>query len=493
MNNDNNDKINIKQINNQTPTELERIVLEELKKEKQTEELSKTKQFTLLNSRNKNNDFELPKPKQNLSDTIKLKLSDLRAKIDEQNIELPTLKPKKSLYDTVIIRLDDLINKKNAIKRIESKKITNIEEVSSKNKYRTKDKINVDSEYFGKKLYYLNKVAIKNLKIEKNHPVRRYTNLSKLTKIDKIKISKENYKEYQNKLNKFAINKLYYKIAPKETNSYRIYKYSLIISLTLILIATINLGNWLLEGKKTKNLTENIHEFVEITETTSGKLFNIEDPTPSITPSDEEENEDENPYWHYLNTPLTSVDFDKLTSLNEDTKAWLIVNNTNVNYPVVQGEDNDFYLTHSFDKSYNTAGWVFADYRTTFDTISRNTIVYAHGRKDQVMFGSLTKTLESEWHEDQKNQIVQFSTLKYNTMWQIFSIYTTEAETYYLTHDFGSDESFKEYLKEMQKRSIYDFKVNLNNDDKILTLSTCYNDNGIRLVIQAKLVKIEER
>jgi sortase B len=78
-------------------------------------------------------------------------------------------------------------------------------------------------------------------------------------------------------------------------------------------------------------------------------------------------------------------------------------------------------------------------------------------------------------------------------MWQIISIYKIEAESYYITTDFSSTESFLKFGQTMLDRSIYDFGVDVNEDDKLLTLSTCYNDNGIRLVVQAKLVKIQER
>ena len=229
-----------------------------------------------------------------------------------------------------------------------------------------------------------------------------------------------------------------------------------------------------------------------VIETNEGELFNIEEP-PLEPEMDEEYSDKKSMYWQYLNTPLSSVDFTNLLKQNKDTIGWLIVNNTNVNYPVVQTTNNDYYLKHAFDRSSNSAGWVYADFRNNFDDLSKNTVIYAHGRKDKVMFGSLTNTLNSKWYKNKDNQIIQFSTLKYNTMWQIFAIYKYEAESYYITTDFSSDESFMEFAKTMKNRSIYDFGIDLNKDDKILTLSTCYNDNGIRLVVQAKLVKIQER
>lgn len=511
QNNKNTDEeIKIEQINPRTElTDLEKTVILEfrIEQEKKEEELSKTKQFKLLNSKRKNNDIDLPQKKQNLTDTIKLKISDLRAAIDEE-MDLPTLKPKKSLYDTVIIKLDDLINKKNALTKYNYKKVTNIETPKEQEKkfhlFKPKDitksksiKINVDSEEYGRQLYNLNKIALIELSSKRPKKIRKYSSLSKLEKIDKIHVSRTNYLKYQKKLNSFAINKLYYKIAPKETKKYILYKYSVLLSSLIFIITSLIIVNWFVQGAKINNLSNSIKEDTEIIELEGGDLFNIEEPSIEEEPPEPEKNESysnkNTMYWKYLNTPLSSVDFTSLLKENSDTIGWLIVNNTNVNYPVVQTIDNDYYLKHSFDKSNNYAGWVFADFRDNFTDLSKNTVIYAHGRKDKVMFGSLTNTLEEKWYKNLDNQIIQLSTLKYNTMWQIFAIYKIQEESYYITTDFSSEDSFATFVKTMKERSIYDFGIEVTTKDKLLTLSTCYNDKGIRLVVQAKLVKIQER
>ena len=516
-----NEQVHIEQINPRTElNDLEKTAILQFELENKIhkeEELSKTQQFKMLNKK-VNEEIELPKKKVNLGDTIKLKISDLRAAIDNSDLELPALKPKRSLYDTVIIKLDDFINKKNSLAKGNSKKVTKIEETKKNKKrfhlFKPKDitkvkdlKLNIDSEEFGRQLYNLNRIALNNLSIDNQTKARKYSTLSKLEKIEKVHISKKNYLKYQNKLNKFAINKLYYKLAPKETKKYKLYKYSVIASGFIFVLTSVIIVNWFINGISINRLSSSLREDTTITEVTNkGDLFNVQVPneTPDlsipIVPEDAPKPEIDNQYsdkktmyWKYLNTPLSSVDFTELLKENKDTVGWLIVNNTNVNYPVVQTVDNDYYLTHSFDRSYNSAGWVYADFRDNFDVFSNNMVIYAHGRKDKVMFGSLTNTLKDTWYTNLDNQIIQLSTLKYNTMWQIFSIYTIEAESYYITTDFGSEESYAKFLETMKNRSIYDFGVELNTNDKLLTLSTCYNDNGIRLVVQAKLVKIQER
>lgn len=508
-------EIHIEQINpREELNDLEKTAILQFKldeaQEKKEAELSKTMQFKILNSKSSNSNMDLPKRKTNLTDTIKLKISDLRAAIDAQDLEMPELKKKKSLYDTVIIKLDDLINNRKALSRYHNQKVTRVEEPASHEKkfhlFKPRDitkvkdlKLNVDSEEFGRQLYNLNRIALTVLSSSKPKKVRKYSTLSKIQTIEKVQISKSSYLKYQQKLQKFAINKLYYKFAPKESGKYKLYKYSVMLSSAVFFVTSLVIANWFIQGLSINSLSNSLKEDAPIVQIEEGTLVNVEIPEDiqneeAPEPEKKEEySKKESMYWKYLNTPLTSVDFTELTKQNKDTVGWLIVNNTNVNYPVVQTTNNDYYLTHAFDRSSNSAGWVYADFRNSFDEFSNNTVIYAHGRKDKVMFGSLTNTLKSNWYKNTDNQIIQFSTLKYNTMWQIISIYKIEAESYYITTDFSSTDSYQRFIDTMLSRSIYDFGVDVTTDDKLLTLSTCYNDNGIRLVVQAKLVKIAER
>lgn len=203
---------------------------------------------------------------------------------------------------------------------------------------------------------------------------------------------------------------------------------------------------------------------------------------------DEKEPEILSDYWYYVKFPLIDVDINSLKKKNSDTVGWINVNNTNINYPYVQSKDNKYYLNRSYDRSYNDAGWVFMDYRNNSNLDNKNTILYAHSRLDKTMFGSLSKVLKSEWHANKDNHIIRISTSDENTLWQIFSVYKIEAESYYITTDFNNDSEYNKFLKTIKKRSIYNFNTSLDTNDKILTLSTCYDD-GVRTVVHAKLIK----
>ena len=190
---------------------------------------------------------------------------------------------------------------------------------------------------------------------------------------------------------------------------------------------------------------------------------------------------------------LLEVDFNKLLQKNSDTVGWIEVKGTNINYPIVQTTDNNYYLHHAFDKSKNDAGWVYMDYRNDPVNFDQNTIIYAHSRYNGTMFGSLKNILNSSWYNNKNNYIIRLSTPTENTIWQVFSVYTIEKESYYITTNFSTTESYDEFLKTMKKRSNVNFTATPNTNDKILTLSTCKDNFGSRVVMQAKLIKREVR
>lgn len=190
---------------------------------------------------------------------------------------------------------------------------------------------------------------------------------------------------------------------------------------------------------------------------------------------------------------MINVDFNKLLEKNKDTVAWLKVEGTNINYPIVQTDNNSYYLNHSYDKSYNKAGWVYADYRNNLNEFDKNTVIYAHGRVDTTMFGSLKNILKSSWYNDKNNHIIKLSAPNHNTLWQVFSVYTIKAESYYITTKFPSNESFNEFVNTLKGRSKVKFSATPTTGDKILTLSTCLDSHGNRVVMHAKLIKIENK
>ncbi len=258
----------------------------------------------------------------------------------------------------------------------------------------------------------------------------------------------------------------------------------IIISFSIMAISGYKIFFWNKDNKQIEKEVEEIN-----------KITNIED-----VPVDEEKEElvnspqddPNNDYWSYVKLPLINVDFNELKNKNKDTVAFLKVNGTNINYPVVQTNDNKYYLSHSFNKKANDAGWVFLDYRNNIDKLQDNTIIYAHGRLDKTMFGSLKNIFSNNWYKDTDNYVINLSTPSENTLWQVISVYKIPTETYYLTTNFGTEKSHQKFIDTIISRSKYDFGASVNTNDKILTLSTCYNDRE-KVVLHARLIKKRKR
>lgn len=245
----------------------------------------------------------------------------------------------------------------------------------------------------------------------------------------------------------------------------------------LLIFSFLILYSWHRDNKSIEDIEQELDDIVEVT-TTEGQGELINPP--------EDKNND---YWYYITLPFYEVDFKELLKKNPDTVAFIHIPNTNINYPIVQSNDNSYYLTHAFDKSKNDAGWVFMDYRNQNNFVDDNTIIYGHGRVNKTVFGSLKTLLTETWQSDKSNYVIQISTPNANYVYQIFSIYTIDAESYYIIPSFATSQSKQTWISTMQERNQAMQSADVSVYDKIITLSTCQNNNGGRIVVQGKLIK----
>lgn len=262
------------------------------------------------------------------------------------------------------------------------------------------------------------------------------------------------------------------------------WKNIILILIFLILFITLNISiyniiKWKLDSNKTNEEINTIQENANIEEVQDNKGTEIIKQAEKIPK--------ENTYWDYIKMNMIDVNFDNLKKINSDVVGWIKVNGTNINYPFVQSKDNKYYLTHSFSKSYNNAGWVFLDYRNN-NINNRNTIIYAHGRTDKTMFGTLRKVLNNGWINNTNNYVIKISTEKENSLWQIFSIYHIPTTNDYLQTEFKDEREYQRFLNILKNRSNHNFNTSITSNDTILTLSTCYNDSE-KMVVHAKLIK----
>lgn len=215
---------------------------------------------------------------------------------------------------------------------------------------------------------------------------------------------------------------------------------------------------WYMNNQNNKKISDEIAEFVTV---------------------DETKEDDEEKYV---------VDFEKLKEKNSDIVAWLKVKGTNIETTVVKSTNNDYYLTHNFNKEYNSAGWIFADYKNKVDGTDKNIVIYGHNMRDDSMFGSLKWVINEDWYNNEDNKYITLITENETQVYEVFSVYQIEKEDYYIQTNFNTEKEFNTFAQTIKKRSKKDFNVDVNENDNILTLSTCANNNKYRVVLHAKKI-----
>lgn len=183
-----------------------------------------------------------------------------------------------------------------------------------------------------------------------------------------------------------------------------------------------------------------------------------------------------------------SNSFERLRALNEDFIGWIAIDGTKVNYPIVQADDNEFYLTHNFFKESDFAGSIYMDFRIEDISTAKNIILYGHNMKNESMFGSLKRYLDEDYYEKHKVIRTYFKDLTYT--WEVVSAYATP-RLHWMEAEFRDQELFASFLETIQQHAFLSSHVNLHESQRILTLATCTKDDDKRFVVHAVL-KFEE-
>lgn len=188
-------------------------------------------------------------------------------------------------------------------------------------------------------------------------------------------------------------------------------------------------------------------------------------------------------YGYYTNS---DIDIDELKKTNSDTVAWLKVDNTNINYPVVKSNDNKYYRNHTFDKNVNDNGWIYMDYRNNTLDLSFNTIIYGKELEDKEGFGDINYIFSDSYLKN-SNKMIKLIMSNDIYEFKVFSIYVTNNSNNIIP-DFFNQKSSINYLKSIYNKSIKDFEIEVEDNDKILSLVTVDNDKEVKIV-HAKLIK----
>lgn len=178
-----------------------------------------------------------------------------------------------------------------------------------------------------------------------------------------------------------------------------------------------------------------------------------------------------------IETEDFNVDFNSLQNINSDVIGWILVEGTQINYPIVQAKNNNYYLNHSFDKKWNSLGSIFADYRSSNDFSDYNTFIYGHHTKNGSMFGELYKYMNETFLMEHPTYMLY--TPSGNYIAEIFSAYidNTTSESY--NQKFNSIEEYKKYIDMIKEKSNYKTEVDVNTkEDKIITLYSCSHESN---------------
>lgn len=217
-------------------------------------------------------------------------------------------------------------------------------------------------------------------------------------------------------------------------------------------------------------------------------------------------------YKHNTNSALDNIKIDKtqiteaktekmlklekLKEENTDIIGWLEIPNTKINFPVLQGTDNEYYMKHTYKKKYSTDGSIFLDKDYNWNLPSSNLLIYGHNNKNGNMFQGLLEYKKGSYYKEHPN--INFTTLNDDSNYEIISVflsrvyYKSENDVfrYYYFINAENEEEYNNYINKCKKASLYDTKKSAQYGEQLLTLSTCeYSQEDGRFVIVARKTK----
>ena len=184
-----------------------------------------------------------------------------------------------------------------------------------------------------------------------------------------------------------------------------------------------------------------------------------------------------------------TVDFASLKSINPEVVGWLIVDDTDISYPIVQGPDNDKYLKIAYDGTRSNAGSIFMNANNAPDLSDAHTLIYGHNMKDDSMFGKLMYFEDPAYLNDHRYFTIYNESGEYK--YRIFSAYVTYSASFVYTDHFEFSWDQYDFIEKSLDSSILDMGVEVTEDDKIVTLSTCTSrgNRAERFVVQGILME----
>ena len=184
----------------------------------------------------------------------------------------------------------------------------------------------------------------------------------------------------------------------------------------------------------------------------------------------------------------------KLKKENNDLIGWLKIEDTNIDYPVVQTNNNNYYVNHNFKKDYSELGTIFLDMDCSITKPTSNFLIYGHRNKSDQMFETLTKYKKEDFYK--KHKTFEFSTLEEVGEYKIISVFQSQIYyknqdvfKFYFFKDAKNEEEFNYYIKNIKKLSMYEIEDTAVYGEQLITLTTCdYHVEDGRFVVVAKKI-----
>lgn len=182
------------------------------------------------------------------------------------------------------------------------------------------------------------------------------------------------------------------------------------------------------------------------------------------------------------------IAFEELKAQNEDVIGWIEIPDTEISYPLMQGDDDQYYLKHTFSGNKNSAGSIFVEALNKADFSERHTIIYGHNMKNGSMFGGLKEYRNASYLVDHPTIYIDLEDGTH--AYAIFSCYETAANSDTYTIGFASqpDGQYERFLQTIKGRSAYDTGIEVSKNDRVITLSTCTKSGEKRFVVHGKRV-----
>ena len=270
----------------------------------------------------------------------------------------------------------------------------------------------------------------------------------------------------------------------------QLYRYLQVISLVIFIISACLFANeTIIQPYRSKKVVEKVQSLYP------ESSFNSEETIPALT-SHSNDDQCSDPALQ-RDSEGRFIKFHNLLRVNTDVKGWIIVPDSEIDYPVLQSsaEDPEYYLERNIYREYDRQGSLFIDVKSSVEKNSKNIVIYGHNMKTGAMFHDIARYQDLNFYKDRP--IIYFDSLYQTGIWKIFAVIITNGSTKngdtffdYTRTEFQDESDFLNFVHQLRVRSLYNFNVDINENDQLLTLSTCsYELPDYRTVVVARKVR----